>query len=142
MLNREGAALPAAGGVPEHQQRVDELQAQVRREGRAKRPNLFKPAAPKPDPSQDPLDHRIAEELECIRRHLDLIGGVLVSEPILLHRYATQLQAIDRINQQLGHLARIVGSEQKEMAVDQVTMQDLRGRLQRRPLSLLTSPHR
>ena len=142
MLNSEGGALPVAGGVPEHQQRVDELQAQVRREGASKRPPIFKPAAPKPEPSKDPLDHRISEELECIRRHLDLLGGILVNEPILLHRYATQLQSIDRINQQLGHISRIVASEQKDMAIDQVTMQDLRGRLQRKPLSLLSSPHR
>ena len=144
MLNSERTAPSAAGAgeANDHQRHVDALLAQVRTEAPAKRPNLFKPAPPRPDPSSDPLDLRIAEELECIRRHLDLLGGALVGEPLLLHRYAGQLQSIDRINQLLGHLARVVGSKQKEMAVDQVTLQDLRGRLKRRPLATLKSPYR
>lgn len=143
MFNSERSAPPVDGGeVPEHQRQVDALLAQVRAEPPAKRPRLFKPAPPRPDPSTDPLDLRIAEELECIRRHLDLLGGALVTEPILLHRHASQLQSIDRINQLLGHLARVVGSKQKDMAVDQVTLQDLRGRLKRKPLAPLSSPYR
>ena len=142
MLNNSGASRETRAAVPEHQRRVDDIQAQVRAEGDSPRPTIFKPAPPRPDPSTNPLDHHIAEEIECIRRHLDLLGGTLVADPILLHRHSTQLQSIDRMNQLLGHLARIISAEQKEMAVDQVTIQDLRARLLRRPLTTLTSPHR
>jgi hypothetical protein len=138
MLNSTGASSRSDGAMPEHQRRVDELQAQVRGEGEVVRPAIFKPAPPRPGPSASPLDHRISEEIECIRRHLDLLGGALVGDRVLLHRHGSQLQSIDRINQLLGHLARIIAAEQKAMAVDQVTLQDLRARLQRRPLSPLT----
>lgn len=137
MLQPEGFDR-TRGAVPEHQRRVDEIQAQVRAEAPGPRPNMFTPAAPKPDPSRDPLDHRIAEELETVRRHLELLGGTLVSDPILLHRHGTQLQAIDQISQLLGHLARVVSAEQKSMAVEQVTMRELRSRLQRPPLTSLS----
>ena len=134
MFDSAKAAPPSPHDIPEHQRRVDEIQAQLRAANEPVRPTIFKPAPPRPDPSADPLDHRIAEELETIRRHLDLLGGTLVAEPILLHRHGVQLQAIDRINQLLGHLARVIAAKQKDMAVDQVTLEDLRGRLKRKPL--------
>jgi len=116
----------------EHQRRVDEIQAQLR--SGAVRPSIHRPPPPRPDPSPHPLDHRIAEELQYIRRHLDRLGGTLADDPILLVRHSDQLQMIDRINQQLGHLANIVAAKQKDMAVEQVTLQDLRGRLARKSL--------
>jgi hypothetical protein len=125
---------PESGrGVSDHQRRVDELQAQVRREAPVARPVDFKPAPPQPAPSNDPLDHRIADELEEVRRHLDLLGGILVTDPILLGRHGTQLQAIDQISQMLGHLARVIAAEEKALAVEQVTLQELRVRLLRGP---------
>ena len=133
MLNPTGASPGRRDNAPDHQRQVDELLAQVRAESVAVHPTNFKPAPPRPDPSGDSLDHRIAEELESIRHQLDLLGGVLVTDPVLLHRHAPQLQSIDRINQLLGHLARIVCADRKDLAVDQVTLTDLRARLQRRP---------
>ena len=127
------AAVPMAS-VPEHQSRVDAMVAAVRAETPSKRPTIFKPAPPRPAPSQDELDHRIAEELDYIRRHLELLGGILANDPILLHRHGQQLQSIDMINQLLGHLGRVIASGDKQLAADQITLQDLRARLLRRPL--------
>lgn len=124
--------------APEHQRRVDDLVARVRIEGKAPAPTLFKPAPPLPGPSSHALDHRMAEEIECIRRHLELLGGTLAADPILLHRHASQLQSIDLIDQLLGHLARVISSANKELAVEQVSLQDLRARLQRKPILPLT----
>ncbi|MGZ8310877.1 MAG: hypothetical protein ACXWUX_05350 [Allosphingosinicella sp.] len=137
---RYSAGSTASNGdaTSEHQRRIDEIQAQARDETTKARPKLFKPARPKPEPSTDPLEHRIAEELDCIRRHLELLGGTLAGDPILLHRHAAQLQSIDQINQILGHLSQVVAAGQKAMAVDQVTLQDLRARLLRRPLRPLS----
>jgi hypothetical protein len=142
MLNSTGVSPRSDGTIPEHQRRVDELQARVRAEGDTVRQKLFKLPRPRPDSSTDPLDHRIAEEIEGIRRHLDLLGGTLVGDPAVLHRHGTQLQSIDRLNQVLGHLARIIAAEQKDLAVDQVTLQDLRSRLLRQQLCTPTSPDR
>jgi hypothetical protein len=121
--------------VPAHQRAVDAIQAQVRAEGAAARPPLFKPAPPRPAPSSDPLDHRIAEELEAIARRLDLLGGTLANDPVLLHRHAVQLQSIDLIKQMLGHLAQVVATDEKEKAVALITLTELKARLQRKPLT-------
>lgn len=119
----------------EHQRRVDDLQAAIRAVGKAAaRPSIFKPAPPLPRPSRDLLDHRIAEELACIGRRLEQLGGVLSGDPILLHRHAAQLQSIDLINQMLGHLARVIATEERDKAVALITLTELKARLQRRSL--------
>ena len=117
-----------------HQREVDAIQAAIRAEGRAARPPLFKPPPPRPAPSDDPLDHRIAEELETIGRRLEMLGGALAADAALLHRHAAQLQSIDLIKQMLGHLAQVVATGDKEQAVALITLSELKARLQRKPL--------
>ena len=135
-LVRSDESFPATSA---HQREVDAIQAAIRAEGRAARPSIFKPAPPRPAPSEDPLDHRIAEELETIGRRLDLLGDALAGDAALLHRHASQLQSIDLMRQMLRHLAQVVATEDKEQAVALVTLSELKGRLQRRPLSSLTA---
>ncbi len=139
MLHAARSSAGPSGNTSDHQRRVDELVAGVRAEGTTTRPTIFKPAPPRPTPSTDPLDHRIVEEIDCVRRHLELLGGVLANDPILLHRHNQQLQSIDLINQLLGHLTRVIAAEDKTLAVEQVSMQDLRSRLQRKPLRAIAS---
>src|SRR4051812_48058080 len=96
-LVRSDDSCPA---TPAHQREVDAIQAAIRAEraeGGVTRPPLFKPAPPRPAPSGDVLDHRVAEELEAIARRLELLGGALASDPILVQRHAAQLQSIDLI---------------------------------------------
>lgn len=124
--------------VPVHQRAVDEMQAAIRAEGAegaVTRPPLFKPPPPPPEPSKSLLDHRIAEELEAIARRLDLLGGALANDPILLHRHAAQLQSVDLIKQMLCHISQVVASEEKEKAVALITLSGLKARLLRRPLA-------
>jgi hypothetical protein len=122
----------------DHQRRIDEIQAAIRAEtAPAPTRSLFKPAPRRSPPSTDPLDHHLSEELECIRRHLEQLGGVLAGNPLLVQRHATQLQSIDLINQVLGHISGIIASEDRALAVEQVTLRELRSRLQRKPLSPL-----
>jgi hypothetical protein len=121
--------------APAHQREVDAIQAQIRAGGVTARPPLFKPAPPRPAPSRDILDHRIAEELEAIGRRLELLGGTLANDPILLHRHAAQLQTIDLVQQMLGHLAQVVATDEKEKAIALITLSELKARLQRRPLA-------
>ena len=122
-------------GTPAHQRAVDAIQAAIRAEGGVVHPPLFKPAPPPPAPSKSLLDHRIAEELEAIARRLDLLGGALANDPILLHRHAAQLQSVDLIRQMLCHLSQVVATEEKEKAVALITLSALKARLQRRPLT-------
>lgn len=118
-----------------HQKEVDDLFRRIKAEGSAPaKPPLFKPAPPRLEASRDGMDHRVAEELGTIQRRLEQLGDVLSKEPLLLHRYGTQLQSLDLIMQQLGHLAKVVATEDKLAAAEKVTLQELRQRLSRKAI--------
>jgi len=115
-----------------HQREVDARMAEIRASMTpAKRP-LFKEPPPRPEISGNPIDHRIADELDMVRRRLDQIGDALIADPILLQRHSTSLQALDLTNQILSHLAEVIKAEDKEAGADAVKMDDLRARLKRR----------
>jgi hypothetical protein len=136
MVNR---ALLATYVAPAHQRAVDAAQAEIRADLHAGRRNLFKPPPPSPGRSDDLLDQRIAEELALVVRQLERLGEVLVGDPILLHRHPQQLQSIDLMQQVLGHLGRIVGARDRDLAVDRVTLVELKSRLKRTALRSITS---
>jgi hypothetical protein len=120
-----------------HQRAVDEVQAAARAE-RSGRP-LFRPPPPTLAPSRSQLDLRLAEELDFIRRRLDLIGGFLTEDPVLLRRHATSLQDIDLINQTLGHLGKVIAVEDKDAAAERISLAELKGRLLRKPIASILS---
>jgi hypothetical protein len=136
MVNR---ALLATYKAPAHQQAVDAAQAAIRADLETGRRSLFKPPPPSPGRSDSVLDQRIGEELELVVRQLEHLGDVLVSDPILLQRHAQQLQSVDLIQQVLGHLARVVAARDKAMAVDRVTLVELKARLKRMALRPIAS---
>lgn len=135
MWNLATAAAAASANGPAQQRLIDEIKAEIRDSIEPGRPRLFKPPPPRPEPSADPIEHRMVEEIECIRRHLDLLGSTLANDLVLVRRYAAQLQSIDLVNQLLGHLASVIGAEDKALAVEQVRNPELRARLKRRPLA-------
>ena len=135
MWNAAAAAAGSRANDSSQQSLVDGIKAELGAAGG--RPSIFKPAPPRPQPSSDPLDHRLVEEIECIRRHLDLLGSTLANDPVLVMRYCTQLQSIDLVNQLLGHIGAVIGCEDKAMAVDRISLTELRARLKRRPLGRL-----
>lgn len=124
--------------VPAHQREVDAMMAEIRAAaaaapssangGKASPPARL-PETPRPPASSDPIDCRIAEELEAIRRRLGQIGDVLVGDPVLLHRHATPLQGIDLTNQVLEDLALVIKAADRMAGVEAVRMDDLRARL-------------
>ena len=129
----------STGSVPgkmpsEHQRQIDAIQASIRAEVDSGQRSLFRPPPARPAPSKSPLDHRIAEEMEFIVRRLEHLGGTLANDPILLRRHALELQSIDLIKQSLGHLAQVVAAEDKALAAEQVTLTELKAKLQRKAL--------
>lgn len=136
MVNR---ALLATYSAPAHQQAVDAAQAAIRADLEAGRRSLFKPPPPSPGRSDDLLAQRIAEELELVVRKLEQLGEVLIGDPILLHRHPQQLQSIDLMQQILGHLGRVVAAGDREMAVDRITLVELKARLRRKALRAIAS---
>jgi len=134
MASADNRALLATSNAPVHQQLVDLAQAQIRADLLAGRRSLFKPPPPGAGRSDHVLDERIAEELDLVIRQLAHIGAILSDDPILLRRHAAQLQSIDLMQQVLGHLGSVVASADKPMAVERVTLSELKARLKRKAL--------
>ena len=133
-MAHSSASAPVLGNPSSHQQRVDEMVAVVRRESPSIRPSIFKPAPPKPQPSCRLLDHRIAEELEYMARRLEQLGSILSEDSNLVVRHSGPLQSIDLMKQSLGQLAQVIAAQDKESVADQMTLTELKGRLQRKAL--------
>lgn len=114
----DNRALLATAKEPSHQQDVDLAQAKIRADLASGRRSLFKPAPPQPARSQDVLEERVAEEIELIVRQLGQVGDVLSDDPILLQRHSAQLQLIDIMQQKMRHLASVIASSEKAMAVE------------------------
>ncbi len=134
MVNDGNRALLGTHKAPAHQIWVDAAQTQVRADLKAGRRSLFKPPPPGPGQSDDIIDQRIAEELDLVIRHLEQLGDILVGDPILLRRHAQQLQSLDLMQQVLGHLGSVVAARDRAMAVDRITLVELKARLKRRAL--------
>lgn len=116
----------------EHQQRVDEILAQIRREVESNTSSPAPPvSAPPLDPSTDVLSARLAEELDEINRLLEDVGDRLIADPVVLERHANALQSLDLIAQVLGHVSSIIAAANRDDAVARIGMEDMRNRLSR-----------
>jgi len=83
-------------------------------------------------PSEDMLRIRLGEELDYVRRLLDVTANQLCRDPILIRRHALALQSIDKITQILMHIADIIRSSDPSGTVETIRMADLKARLTRR----------
>lgn len=77
------------------------------------------------------INERLVEELLYVSRIVEGIGGVLINDPLLKLRHATNLQQLDMGQQMLSELAQIVSSEDKVGSASQVATGPMRGRLLR-----------
>ena len=122
-------------GVPERamtQAECDAIQASARGNGKPK--SILKPVVDRPvplAPTDDPVETRLAEEIEYAQRLLEVVGDRFVSDPVILQRHQTTMQSFDIIGQLLGHLAKVIGSKDKAEAIDRIGMQELRARMKR-----------
>jgi hypothetical protein len=107
---------------------VDEPTSQQERKPLRKDP----PARPlPPSPSTDVLYLRIGEELDYVRRMLDVMGDQLCGDPILLRRHAVALQSLDIVGQILRQVGNVIRSSDPHSAVNDIGMVDLKARLTR-----------
>ena len=79
------------------------------------------------------LHLRLGEELDYVRRLLEVMGDQLSGDPILIRRHAVALQSLDLVGQILSHVGNIIRSGDPQSAVEEIGMSDLRARLTRRP---------
>ena len=132
-------------GAPAHlrQARCDAIQAEFRAEQDARpsirrepkeRPSIRREAPPIPPalrPTDDELMLRVSDELQYVRRMIDIMGDELSADMGVLMRHGTALQTVDIAGQILGHLANIVRSSDPPGAVENIGMSELRARLKR-----------
>ena len=88
-------------------------------------------AGPPIEQTDDLLKLRLAEELDCARRMLDLMGDDLAGDMGVVMRHSVALQSVDIVGQMLGHIANVVRALDPESAVDRIGMCDLKSRLTR-----------
>ena len=115
------------------QARCDVIQAEFRAEPKGRR-SIRRDPPPLPlalVPTSDPLLLRLAEELDYTRRMLDVMGGELASDGLIVARHMTALQSVDIVGQILGHIASVIRSSDPSGAVDRIGMSDLNARLTR-----------
>jgi hypothetical protein len=96
------------------------------------RPKFREPAHSTQASSTDLIDNRLAEELAFARRTLENMGDSLCDDAVFLARHQVTLQTVDLLAQILGHLATVIGSADREKAVSQIGMVELRNRLGRK----------
>ena len=87
-----------------------------------------------PDPTDNVLDLRIAEEIDYARGILETMGNDLANDPTVIVRHMAGLQSVDVIGQLLGHIANVVRSSDPPTAVELIGMADLKARLTRRSI--------
>ena len=121
---------PAADG----QARVDAVQADFRAESSQRRSIRRDPPPRPPDipPTDDPLAHRLADELDYARRLIEQMGNALSADPTVIARHIVTLQSVDVVGQMLGHIATIIRASDRAAMVERIGMGDLKARLQRR----------
>jgi hypothetical protein len=74
---------------------------------------------------------RISEELAFAARRLDVLGSELSEEPAMVARHAARLQDIEITRQVLGHLSRLLATDDPAALLASLGMEDLRRRLER-----------
>ena len=139
-----GPGRGAPEGAPAHlrQSRCDAIQAQYRAEAHERssavrapeRRSIRRDPPPRPPaiiPTDDPLQLRLAEELEYARRMLDQMGDTLAADPMVVGRHMTSLQTVDIVGQILGHVANVTRSSDPNGAVERIGMCELKARLTR-----------
>lgn len=81
------------------------------------------------------LVNRIAEELAFAARKLEKVGSSLADDPTVIVRHSIDLQELDITIQVLGHLARLINSEEPEALLETLGMHELKRRLGRTSIS-------
>ena len=121
---------PAADG----QAHVDAVQAEFRTVAGTRKSIRRDPPPRPPDipPIEDPLAHRLADELDYARRLIEQVGNALSSDPAVIARHVVTLQSIDVVGQMLGHIASVIRSSDRAGMIDRIGMGELKARLQRR----------
>ena len=101
------------------------------------RPTVIRTAAPLPSRSLSVIDERLSEEIETMKRWIDLTAASLGADPILRARHAGELQTLQMVSRTAAQLAAIIAAADKGDAIDRIPLPELRARMQRRPITAM-----
>lgn len=121
--------LPPPFAPSDEQKRVDAIVAEAKVGVHRAPPPAAANAEAELDPRQ--IDARVSEELEYVRRLLDMMGDQFASDPMILQRHGRVMQGFDLAGQILGHIAKLLLAEDRRSAVERIGMHELRARLKR-----------
>ncbi len=103
---------------------------------------ITRETGPIPMRSANPVDERLHEEFETLRRWIDLAASVLERDPILRQRHAGELKSLNQVSSTIGQLNRVIIASDKKDAIDRIEIHELKARLQRRSIEpLFESKH-
>jgi hypothetical protein len=109
--------------------------AQAQAPDGAERPSIRREPPPRPadiPPTDDPMRLRLADELDYVRRMLDVMGEQLSADRPTVIRHGVTLQTLDIAGQILGHVAAVTRASDPDEAVSRIGMSELKARLLRR----------
>ncbi len=104
------------------------------RDEEGKRAGLARSADPLPAASDCQVDVRLAEELETIRRYVEMAGRILATDATLCHRHPAMARDLQNAQKVLGQLAAIVAAADKDAAIDRIALPELKARMLRKPI--------
>ena len=76
-----------------------------------------------------PLDQLLAAELDHARDLLVMMGDELAMSPEIVAEHGMALQAVDIVGQMIGHIANVVRASDRQDAIEQIGMGDLKAKL-------------
>ena len=83
------------------------------------------------DRDPNDLETLLAAELDHARDMLVMMGDELSTDFAVVSRHGLALQAVDIVGQMLGHIANVVRAEDRDHAVRQIGMCELKNKLTR-----------
>jgi hypothetical protein len=79
------------------------------------------------------MDGWLARELQYAQSILEQISQPISNDHVLLRQHGASLQKLDFVAQLLGQLAKIASTEDKDCAINQIEIAELRSRLSGEP---------
>lgn len=98
------------------------------------RSRIARPSRPPLVPSDNPVDKRLCEEIETLRRYVETSAYLLGQDAGIAYRYRTEIDNLRHVERMLGQIAPLVAAADRIEAADRVADPELKGRLQRKPL--------
>lgn len=95
-----------------------------------------------PTPSSKLIDIRLSEEIDLVRRYIEMATNTFSQDDLLRHRHPRLSEDLRVAADLLREVSAVVMAADKESAAEQVVSKEIKARLTRKPIKpLFTSAH-